>query len=212
MRIAKLTAAVLLVASGGAAFAQGWFEYVHREERFHVQFPGAPRIERIEYRDVAGAVLPAQRFIATENQKTYTITVVRYPSADAATGERAMADALNKLRATGRVTVDEPQDGDGYPGHTIYTTLPDGSRHAASAHWHEGRIYLLAATAPASQPPPIAFHQSLYVLDADGHRISYVNQNGQRVRDMRCAFCPDTGNLAGGGRRPGAAPEAQPAP
>jgi hypothetical protein len=191
-------AASMLVLTGSGAFAQGWYEYVNREERFHVQFPpGEPRVEQIEFRDAAGAALPARRFTATENQKTYTITVVRYPAADAATGERAMNDAVNLLRATGRVTVDEAQQTDGYPGHTIYTVLPDGRRSAASAHWNEGRVYILAATAPANQPPPIAFHQSLYVLDEAGHRISYVNQNGQRVRDMRCAFCPDTGNVAG---------------
>jgi hypothetical protein len=212
MRHLRLIPAALVLLAAGSALAQGWHEYVNREDRFHVQFPGAPRIERIEFRDGTGATLPAQRFTAMENQKTYTVTVVRYPATDAATGERAMTDALNLLRATGRVTVDEAQQTDGYPGHTIYTVLPDGSRSAASAHWNEGRVYILAATAPANQTPPIAFHQSLYVLDDDGHRISYVTQNGQRVRDMRCAFCPDTGNLAGGGRRPGAPPAPEPAP
>src|SRR5688572_9940255 len=103
MRVAKLMAAILLFASGGAAFAQAWDEYVSREEFFMVQFPGTPRIERIEYRDESGKMLPARLFTATENQKTYTVTVVQYPAIDAATGERAMAHALSMLRATGRV-------------------------------------------------------------------------------------------------------------
>ena len=52
-------AVAVAVLSASTAFAQGWHEYVSRDEFFLVGMPSAPQITSTTYRAASGAMLPA---------------------------------------------------------------------------------------------------------------------------------------------------------
>ena len=67
MSIKSVTLAIALaVAGAGTALAQGWFEYISRDEFFLVSMPAQPQITATTYRAASGAILPAKLFVATE--------------------------------------------------------------------------------------------------------------------------------------------------
>ena len=194
MRYLRLVTAALVVLSAGASFAQGWHEYVSREEFFLVNMPAMPQIATTTYRAASGAVLPAKTFIATEGQRRYSVTVVHYMNASAADVDRAIAHAVQSFRdRPGQVTYDREQLVEGLPAHMIYVLNPDQSRtaagiilHAGTNHGGPGRLYILEGTVPAGAAPPIQFPQSFFLLDEAGGRLDYVtNAAGQRVRNVR---------------------------
>ena len=84
MRYLGLVSVALVVLSTSASFAQGWREYVSRDEFFMVSMPAEPQITETTYRAASGAILPAKTFVATEGQSGASVTVVHYMNASAA--------------------------------------------------------------------------------------------------------------------------------
>ena len=195
MRYLGLVSAALVVLSTSASFAQGWREYVSRDEFFMVSMPAEPQITETTYRAASGAILPAKTFVATEGQSGASVTVVHYMNASAADVEGAVEHAVGGFRSrSGEITYDSPQRMEGLPGHMIYHLNPDQSRTAAgiflhagpSEHGGPGRLYILEGIAAAGAPSPIQFPQSFFLLDDAGTRLDYeTDANGQRVRAFR---------------------------
>jgi hypothetical protein len=60
MSVRSVTFAVAVaVLSASTAFAQGWHEYISRDEFFLVGMPSEPQITSTTYRAASGAMLPA---------------------------------------------------------------------------------------------------------------------------------------------------------
>ena len=195
MRYLALFSTALFVLSTGASFAQGWREYVSRDEFFMVGMPAEPQVTETTYRATSGAILPAKVFATTEGPEFFSFTVVHYMNASAADVEGAVEHAVQSFRSRpGEVTYDSPFRMEGLPGHMIYLLNPDQSRTAAgiflhagpSEHGGPGRLYILEGVAAAGAPPPIQFPQSFFLLDEAGNRLDYeTDANGQRVRNVR---------------------------
>ena len=130
-------AVAVAVLSASTALAQGWHEYISRDEFFLVGMPSAPQITSTTYRAASGAMLPAKQFVATEGQRRYTITVVHYMNASAADEAAAIEHAVRSFRnRPAQVTYDREQLVEGLPAHMIYLLNPDKSRIAAGVILH----------------------------------------------------------------------------
>ncbi len=195
MRYLRLVSAGLILLSTSASFAQGWREVVSQDEFFLVGMPAEPQITETNYAAASGAILPAKRFTAAEDESVFTITVVHYMNASEADIEAALEHELQSFRnRSGEVTYDRPQVMEGLPGHMIYLLNPDQGRTAAGIFLHAGptehggpgRLYILEGNAAADAPSPIHFPQSFFLLDEVGARLDYeTDDNGQRVRNYR---------------------------
>ena len=196
MRVESVTLAVLVAVLGAsAASAQGWREYISRDEFFLVSMPSEPQITSTTYRAASGAMLPAKQFVATEGERRYTVTVVHYMNASAADEAAAVEQAVQSFRARGaQVTYDRAQVIEGVPGHMIYLLNPDQSRVAAGIILHPrdtgyggpGRLYILEGHVPAGAAPPIQFPQSFFLMDEKATRLDYeTDAAGKRVRTIR---------------------------
>jgi hypothetical protein len=176
-------AVAVVVLSVGTAFAQGWREYVSRDEFFLVGMPSAPQITSTTYRAASGAMLPAKQFVATEGGRRYTVTVVHYMNASAEDEAAALEHVVRSFRNRGsQVTYDRAQLVEGLPAHMIYLLNPDQSRIAAgiilhprgTGHGGPGRLYILEGQVPAGAAPAIQFPQSFFLMDENANRLDYV--------------------------------------
>lgn len=190
-----ILAAAVVVMSATAAFAQGWHEYISRDEFFLVGMPSEPEITSTTYRAASGAMLPAKQFVATEGQRRYTVTVVHYMNASAADEAAAIEHAVQSFRGRqAQVTFDAAQQIEGLPAHMIYLLNPDQSRVAAGIILHPrdtgqggpGRLYILEGYVPAGAAPAIQFPQSFFLMDENANRLDFdTNAAGKRVRNVR---------------------------
>jgi hypothetical protein len=188
-------AVAVAVLSASTALAQGWHEYISRDEFFLVGMPSVPQITSTTYRAASGAMLPAKQFVATEGQRRYTVTVVHYMNASAADEAAAIEHAVQSFRnRPAQVTYDREQLVEGLPAHMIYLLNPDQSRIAAgvilhprdTGHGGPGRLYILEGYVPAGEAPAIQFPQSFFLMDENANRLDYVtNAAGKRVRNVR---------------------------
>ncbi len=68
MRIGVIVVTLVAVFVAFPAMAQGWFEFVEREELFSVNLPDVPEVEEIVYHSEWGAELPGKLFTASEGE------------------------------------------------------------------------------------------------------------------------------------------------
>jgi hypothetical protein len=87
LRPIVLTAFVVLVPR--LACAQGWIEYVSREDLFSINFPGEPRMQAITWVSEQGANFPARVYSVENAPNRFAITVVDYTEAEKINAERA---------------------------------------------------------------------------------------------------------------------------
>ena len=212
MSVKSVTAIAVAVLTASTALAQGWHEYISRDEFFLIGMPSEPQITSITYRAASGAMLPAKQFVATDGQKKYTVTVVHYMNATPADEAAAVSQAVQSFRSRGsQITYDADQRMEGLPAHMIYLLNPDQSRVAAGVVLHPrdaggggpGRLYILEGYVPAGAAPAIQFPQSFFLLDENAKRLDYeTNAAGQLVRGSRGA--PQASSVAGpyGAREP----------
>ncbi len=78
MRSSRWTAAALLLVLASPAVAQEWDEFVFVEDRFKVNFPGAPRVETTTWTSQYRYTLPARVYAASRGAERYAVTVVDY--------------------------------------------------------------------------------------------------------------------------------------
>jgi hypothetical protein len=195
------------------ALAQEWNEYENRVDRFTVPAPGAPKVEPTTWDSEYGAQFPGRVYTWTHGRNRYSVTVVDYSDAERIHGEvnhiayrggpgywqidiMASIDyAAARYRQKPGVTV--TYDAWNYiervTGHQLQLTNPDGSRTYVGIYLHENRLYILDATAPKDEPPPIIFQQSFGFLDAEGKPVQYRSFYFNRLPAAR---------LGGGGAGP----------
>jgi hypothetical protein len=160
--------------------AQGWFEFVEREELFSVNLPQEPEVEEIVYHSEWGAELPGKIFTASEEGAEYLITVVDYSVSDLPDhspiwdfyGSVDFA-AWNIRKRGGEVTYDAWTNVDRIAGHMLQVTNQDLSRSYVQILSHKERLYILEAIVPPGATPPINFQQSLRIIDENGDPVRY---------------------------------------
>ncbi len=166
--IGRLALALLML--GTPAYAQTWQEFVNRELRFHINFPGAPRIDDIAFAMPGGATHPARRFHVENDRGRYSITVIdltRTPQDEQA----ASTAALAAIRAKGKTVYDQPANVDGRPGHQVFVDTPDGWKIVSGAFLYDHRLYIAEGASPPGTPPPTQFQQSLMFVDENDKQL-----------------------------------------
>ena len=185
VRLIRIAAVVSTLAVSAPAFAQGWIEYRNQAERFGVTLPGQPAIEEITYTSWQGVTLPGRVYTVEDGPARYSVTVVNYASNDDVTDVNGSVahEAWKIRRRGGEVTFDAYAVADYIEGHELYITNADESRTFVGIFLHAKRLYILEATVPRGELPPLLFQQSLQILDEKGARIRYeMNADGQRLR------------------------------
>ena len=89
MRLYRILAAIAIVLMSGPAVAQGWTEFVSKDDRFTTNFPGAPEVKESTYRSQFGADLPSRVYSATRGASHFSVTVVDYRSIEKTLTEKS---------------------------------------------------------------------------------------------------------------------------
>lgn len=193
MRVAFLMAALCVLFSAQPALAQDWTEYENRVDRFTVPAPGEPKVDTIAWDSEYGAKFPGRVYTWTQRRARYSVTVVDYSDAERIHSElnhvayrggpgywtidiMASIDyAATRYRQKPgvKVTYDAWHYIERVTGHELQLTNPDESRSYVGIYLHENRLYIIDATAPNNDVPPIIFQQSFGFLDAEGKPVQY---------------------------------------
>ena len=174
-----LVLSLLTAVISSSAFAQSWGEYVNREERFGINFPGEPERAQGRFQLPSGVSYPANIYRAEDSAGSYELTVVNYDGASREAIETMLDDAVEAMRNSGgEITYDEVAVYDGMETQMMQFANADQSRRFAaiihppqSAGLH--RLYIVEGSAPAGLPIPGHFQQSLFIVDTNGERIRY---------------------------------------
>ena len=193
MRLTPLIAAQCALVLAQPAAAQEWTEYENRADRFMVPAPGAPKVDTITWDSEYGATFPGRVYRWAQGRSQYSVTVVDYSDAERIHSQLNhvayqggpgywtidimasidYAAAKYRQKPGVRVTYDAWHYIERVTGHALQLTNPDGSRSYVAIYLHDNRLYILDATAPANEAPPIIFQQSFGFLDADGKPVQY---------------------------------------
>jgi len=168
----------------GPVFAQNWFMFEDKAERFTVNFPQEPTVTDITYESDSGMMLPAKVYRASDGATNYSIIVVNYFGASIGEIRGSMAFAAwNFRKRSGEITYDGYAQVDRIEGHQLQILNEDMSRTFVAIHLHDSRLFILEATTPASMPPPLRFQNSIGIFDQEGNRVRYqIDANGQTER------------------------------
>src|SRR5262245_38338189 len=82
MRRISLVAAVLILTVTGSSLAQEWIDYTSRTDFFHVNFPGQPKVQDINYKTEYGITLPGHVYSVDNGASRYSVTAVNYADAE----------------------------------------------------------------------------------------------------------------------------------
>jgi len=194
MRLMLLMSSALILAMSGTSFAQEWTEFVSREDRFTITFPGQPTVTETTWTSQFSAILPARIYSGTQGSGRYSVTVVDYNPIERLLSERsrslpaldlavhaygpgywktdvrsAVVYAMSKfLERDAKMTSVLSNYSDLVAGLLVQLTNNDQSRTFASMYMHDNRLVITEATVPRDSPPPLIFQQSLGWLDEDG--------------------------------------------
>ena len=195
LRSVMLSVFVLLVAR--PAFSQEWVEYTSRTDFFEVPAPGQPKVETITWVSEYGGTFPGHVYRWEERRTHYSVTVVNYSESERIhsevnhlaysggpgpggvywlvdiVGSPAYAAAKYRQKPGVKVTYDAFHYIEFVPGLELQLTNQDESRSYVGIYLHENRLYILDATAPKNEAPPIIFQQSFGFLDAAGNPVRY---------------------------------------
>jgi len=81
----------LTLSCATIASAQGWTEYINRDDGFRVDFPGRPTVTQTTYKSEYGLDLPARVYSVVVGPDRYAITVIDYRNVQKLADERAAA-------------------------------------------------------------------------------------------------------------------------
>lgn len=197
MRIPAVITGLCVLLLARPVVGQDWVEYTNRVDRFAVPAPGEPKIETITWASEYGATFPGRVYRWERGRNRYSVTVVDYSNSERIHSRlnhtvyrggpgpggvywlvdiaASVAYAATKYRQQPGVAV--TYDAFHYiqfvTGHELQLTNPDGTRSYVGLYLHENRLYILDATAPRDEAPPIIFQQSFGFLDAEGKPVSY---------------------------------------
>jgi len=196
----------LIIFFSAISHAQGWLEYINREDLFIVNFPGKPEVRETAHRSAFEAIFPARVYTVEKDSSIYSLTVVDYRESEKIHSERtdrteanssnsvwvtdvraSVAHAAQGFRSMGgEVTYDAWSDIEKIEGHQLQITNLDQSRSFIGIYLHKTKLYILEARVPKGYPPQGHFQQSLSFLDEQGDRIRYdFAEDGSLVRCCR---------------------------
>ena len=121
-------AGLLAFLSAMQAEAQSWQEFISREDRFVLSFPGVPAVEETKWIDIKGETRPARRYATERAGGIYSVTAVDFEGAEYTTTRGSFDHAATVYRMKGEVTFDAWAAIDRVDGHQLQITLPDGRR------------------------------------------------------------------------------------
>ena len=175
MRAVRLIPALVALFLAGAASAQGWQEYVNRENNFQINFPAEPTMAETQYRTVKGTMLPARVFTAIApagsiTAGTYKVTIVDYSNALNELGD-AVEQARAAIKAKGTTKYDEVNDLDRHREWRMTVETPTTRILASTLIAANNRLYIAEGETALTAPPPAQFHVSLQILNEEGVRI-----------------------------------------
>jgi hypothetical protein len=217
MRPGPLCQAAVIACLSLPAAAQGWIEYVGRQDFFIVNFPSQPIVRDIVYSSEYGMALPARTYTADDGVNRYVVTVVDYSRVEQMHAEKVrncqgypdtcLNRGPNELRGAldyavssfleknAKVTYYGYADTDRVEGRRVQLVSPDQSRTFVAVYLHDYRLYVLDGTVSGATPPPALFQQSIGFFDKDGVRVRYetVYRHGYPAPPRE----PGSGRLAG---------------
>lgn len=175
MRSGRLIPALLALLLSTTASAQGWYEYVNRENDFQINMPAEPTVTETQYRTVKGTMLPARVFTAVAPAGsvaagTYRVTVVDYSTVLNELGD-AIEQVRAALKAKGAVKYDEVNDLDRHREWRLSVETATTRILASTLIAANNRLYITEGETALSAPPPAQFHVSLQILNEQGVRI-----------------------------------------
>jgi hypothetical protein len=197
MRGILVIGAMGAVLSARPVVAQDWTEYTSRVDHFEVPAPGEPKVETIMWDSEYGAKFPGRVYRWEQRRNRYSVTVVDYSDSQRIhaelnhvaysggpgpggvywlvdiAGSVPYAAAKYRQKPGVKVTYDAFHYIEFVPGLELQLTNPDESRSYIGIYLHENRLYILDATAPRDEAPPIIFQQSFGFLDAAGNAVRY---------------------------------------
>ena len=167
-RVCLIPALVALLLST-AASAQGWQEYVNRENNFQINFPAEPTVTETQYRTVKGTMLPAKVFTAAAPQGsifagTYKVTIVDYSNALNEIPD-AIEQAREAIKAKGAVKYDEVNDLDRHREWRLTVETPTTRILASTLITATNKLFITEGENALNLPPPGQFHVSLQILN-----------------------------------------------
>ncbi len=180
MRQIATIVGLLAFLTATQAEAQAWQEFISRDDRFVLSFPGVPTVEETEWIDITGETRPARRYASQRGSDNYSVTAVDFEGAEYTTTRGSFDHAATIYRMKGEVTFDAWAAIDRVDGHQLQITLSDGRRIYFAAHFNMDRLYVIEANILARTAPPGQFQQSMVFLDENGERVRY-SQTGERM-------------------------------
>jgi hypothetical protein len=197
MQITSLMIAVCVLLLPQPLFAQEWVEYTNTVDGFTIPAPGQPKVETITWDSEYGGKFPGRVYRWAQRQNRYSVTVVDYSDSERIHSAlnhvayqggpgpggvywlvdivSSVAYAATKYRQQPgvKVTYDAFHYIEFVTGLELQLTNRDESRTYAGIYLHENRLYILDATVPRGEAPPIIFQQSFGFLDATGKPVRY---------------------------------------
>jgi hypothetical protein len=203
VRFNPLIAATLLLSLSSPASAQEWIEYVSKEDRFTVNFPGQPTVTRTTYMSQYGAELPARVYSVDNGKSRYSLTVADYSQIEKLLTAKAQKCPVKNegcyggtgfsgvghwrldfhgaivhatqtfLLRDAKVTQLNWNTFYSVGGNQLHLTNRDGSRTLAGIYMHTQKLYIIEGTVPEGAPLPALFQQSIGWIDEKGTNIRY---------------------------------------
>jgi len=85
----SLLSAALILAIGGAAFAQEYVEYKSQQDRFAATFPTEPKVTNGTFKSQFESMLPMRTYESDNGNSHFKVTVIDYNNIEAIAAEKA---------------------------------------------------------------------------------------------------------------------------
>ena len=153
---AFLAGSAALLASG-AAWAQGWADYRNEEGNFHVEMPGAPKLNTADIPIGNKETAPMKEAVAGARGATYQVSYIVYPPRiSSAASADVMLDTFRNNMSTGHSYRNETKLTLGRFSGREFTVVESPTRNiAVRIYWIRGKLYQLMVTgAPGIEAKP----------------------------------------------------------
>ena len=196
MQTFRLVAAASVLLMAQSVFAQGkeWIEYKNLEDRFALNTPGQPTVEKAMWTSEYDSKFPETIYRWTDGPNRYSVSVVDYSDSEALYTANHHTDdfsapaywqidilgsiqwaasQLYRLKPGVKVTFDNFHYINLVTGQQLTVINPDMTRSYVAIYLHENRLYIVDATVPTNSPAQGIFQQNLEMLDEKGGGVRY---------------------------------------
>ena len=165
-----LAGSAALLASG-AALAQGWFEYRSEEGNFHIEMPGAPKLNTAEIPIGNKETAPMKEAVVRVPGAAYQVSYIAYPPRISGAGSADVTlDTFRNNMSSGHSYRSETKLTLGrFSGREFVVVESPTRTIAVRIYWIRGKLYQLMATgAPGieSKPDTRRFFSSFALIKA----------------------------------------------